>query len=88
LKALEKGIDLSSQDIPSTGSSDLSAGNFLPGHPIMLLIDGKLITTLTASSDGTVSYVIKPSHLGLSAGSHTVELMSMLLDQHASFSVS
>jgi len=88
LKALEAGIDLSSTTIPSGGSSNLSAGNFLPGHPIKLLIDGKLITTLTASSGGTVSYVIKPSSLGLATGTHTVKLKSMLLNQSASFTVS
>ena len=88
LKALETGIDLSSTDIPSNGSSTLSAGNFLPGHPIKLLIDGNLITTLTASSEGTVSYVIQPSTLGLGSGAHTVKLKSMLLNQKASFTVS
>jgi subtilase family serine protease len=88
LKALEKGIDLSKKSIPINGSSKLSAGNFLPSHPIELLIDNKLITTLTASSDGTVSYVIKPSSLGLGSGDYTVKLTSMLLDQKTSFSVS
>ncbi len=42
LEALETGIDLSSTNIPRDGSSDLSAGNFLPGHPVKLLIDGKV----------------------------------------------
>ena len=88
LKALESGIDLSSTNIPINGSSTLSAGNFLPEHPIKLLIDGKLITTLTASAQGTISYVIRPSSLGLGSGSHTVTLKSMLLDQRASFTVS
>jgi subtilase family serine protease len=87
LKALESGIDLSSTSIPSDGSSDLSAGNFLPGHPVKLYIDGKLITTLTASSGGTVSYVIKPSVLELESGRHTLKLTSMLLDQNTSFTV-
>ncbi|MFZ0666890.1 MAG: hypothetical protein WAM97_14145 [Acidimicrobiales bacterium] len=88
LKTLETGIDLSNSDIPSNGSSTLSAGNFLPGHPVKLLIDGKLITTLTASSQGMVSYVIEPSSLGLAPGAHTVKLKSMLLNQSASFTVS
>ena len=88
LEALETGIDLSSTDIPISGSSNLSAGNFLPGHPVKLLIDGKLITTLTAGSAGTVSYVIRPSSLGLGSGTHKVKLKSMLLDQKASFTVS
>jgi hypothetical protein len=88
LKALETGIDLSNTNIPVNGSSNLSAGNFLPEHPIKLLIDGKLITTLTASADGTVSYVIKPSNLGLGSGAHKVKLQSMLLNQSASFTVS
>ncbi len=87
LEVLETGIDLSSTNIPRDGSSNLSAGNFLPDHPIKLLIDGKLITTLTASSDGTISYVIRPSDLGLGNGAHTVKLKSMLLDQKAAFDV-
>ncbi len=87
LKALESGIDLSSSSIPSNGSSDLSAGNFLPGHPIKLYIDGKLIKTLTASSVGSVSYVIKPSVLELKSGKHTLKLTSMLLNQNTSFTV-
>jgi hypothetical protein len=87
LEALESGIDLSSTSIPSNGSASLSAGNFLPGHPIKVLIDGKLITTLTADSGGSVSYVIRPSSLGLASGSHKVKLNSMLLDQSASFTV-
>ncbi len=73
VEALETGIDLSSTNIPRDGSSDLSAGNFLPGHPVKLLIDGKVVTTLTAGSDGTISYVIKPSDIGLGKGAHTVE---------------
>jgi subtilase family serine protease len=88
LKALEAGIALSSSDIPSHGSSNLSGGNFLPGHPIQLLIDGKVVSTLTASSDGTVSYVIKPSKLKLSKGMHKLELTSMLLDENTTFKTS
>jgi subtilase family serine protease len=87
LKTLESGIDLSSTMIPSNGSSDLSAGNFLPGHPIKLYIDQKLVTTLTASSGGTVSYVIKPSALKLKSGAHKLKLTSMLLDQSTIFTV-
>jgi hypothetical protein len=49
------------------------------------MIDGNLVTTLTASSAGTVSYTLSPSALGLSAGHHALTLRSMLITTTAVF---
>jgi subtilase family serine protease len=89
LSALESSIALSSSSVPKTKTKtiNLSAEHFLPGHPIKVLIDDKSVKTLTASSLGAVSYVISPSALHLSEGSHKVELESMLLDETSSFTV-
>jgi hypothetical protein len=55
------------------------------GHPVRLTIGGHLITTLTASSAGTVSYPLSPSALSLSAGRHVLTLQSMLITTTAVF---
>jgi hypothetical protein len=49
------------------------------------MIDGNLVTTLTATSAGTVGYALSPSALGLSAGHHVLTLQSMLITTTASF---
>lgn len=87
LKALEAGIELSEKTIPAKGTSYVFAGNFLPMHPIRLVIDGKQVATLTANTLGDVTYMVDPSKQGLSAGKHTIELESMLLDETARFTV-
>lgn len=48
-------------------------------------IDGTLVTTLTASSAGTVSYPLSPTALGLSTGHHVLTLQSMLITATADF---
>jgi subtilase family serine protease len=58
---------------------------FLPGYPVQLSIDGKQIATLTASTSGYVTYMIDPVTLKLAAGSHTVQLSSMLVTATATF---
>jgi hypothetical protein len=60
-------------------------GGFLPGHPVRLTIDGTMITTLTASDLGTVSYVLDPAGLGLAPGHHVLTLQSMLIATVADF---
>jgi hypothetical protein len=87
LKALEAGVHLSETLVPEDGSSYLFAQNFLPGHPIGLYVDGTLVTTLTANPLGAVTYMIDPAMIGLSAGTHTVALKSMLLDEKATLTV-
>jgi subtilase family protein len=64
----------------------LEAGGFLPGHAVSLSINGKAITTLHASTLGDVTYMISPSLLHLSRGSHSVSLDSLLITKTATFS--
>jgi subtilase family serine protease len=85
LTRLEHGIRLSAPAIAPGSSARLSAGDFLPGHPVRLRIDGRLVATLTADDRGDVSYVLRPAGLRLPAGQHTVTLTSMLLAESASF---
>lgn len=85
LSRLEHSIKLSSQIIAPGGTSAVTDGGFLPGHPVKLMTDGNLVTTLTASSAGTVSYTLSPSALGLSAGHHVLTLQSMLITTTATF---
>jgi subtilase family serine protease len=85
LRQLEHSLRLSSSDIGPGGTSTVTDGGFLPGHPVKLMIDGNLVTTLTASSAGTVSYTLSPSALGLSAGHHALTLQSMLITTTAVF---
>jgi subtilase family serine protease len=68
LRRLEHGIVIA--------GGVLRAGGFLPGHPVRLAVDGKTVTTLTASGDGTVRY-----RLRLGPGQHQITLSSMLLTQ-------
>lgn len=76
---------LSSPNIGPGGTSTVTDGGFLPGHPVKLMIDGNPVTTLTASSAGTVSYTLSPSALGLSTGRHVLTLQSMLITPTAIF---
>jgi subtilase family serine protease len=85
LSRLQHSIKLSSLFIPDGGTSSLSDGGFLPGHPVTLAIDGTTITTLTASDQGTVSYVLNPATLGLASGHHVLTLQSMLITPTANF---
>jgi subtilase family serine protease len=85
LSQLEHSVRLSAPFIPPGGTSSVSDGGFLPGHPVTLAIDGTSITTLTASDQGTVSYVLNPSALGLAPGHHVLTLQSMLITTTADF---
>jgi subtilase family serine protease len=85
LSRLEHSIRLSSPSIAPGGTSTVTDGGFLPGHPVKLTIDGNLVTTLTASSASTVSYTLSPSALGLPAGHHVLTLQSMLITTTAVF---
>jgi subtilase family serine protease len=85
LSQLEHSVRLSSQNIVPGGTSTVTDGGFLPGHPVKLMIDGTLVTTLTASSAGTVSYTLSPSALGLAAGHHVLTLQGMLITTTANF---
>jgi subtilase family serine protease len=79
LSRLEHSTRLSSGNIPTGGTSLVSGSGFLPRHPVRLAIDGTLITTLTASDQGTVSYTLNPAALHLTTGHHVLNLESMLI---------
>jgi subtilase family serine protease len=85
LSRLQHNVKLSAGFIPPGGTSSVSDTGFLPEHPVQLAIDGTTITTLTASDQGTVSYVLNPSALGLSPGHHTLTLQSMLITTTVGF---
>ncbi len=86
LTGLEHSTRLSAGNIPAGGTSSVSGTGFLPHHPVTLAIDGTTITTLTASDQGTVSYLLNPAALGLAHGHHTLTLRSMLIITVAGFS--
>ena len=86
LTRLEHSTRLSAGNIPAGGTSSVSGTGFLPHHPVTLAIDGTTITTLTASDQGTVSYLLNPAALGLAHGHHTLTLRSMLITTVAGFS--
>jgi hypothetical protein len=88
LNVLEHQIALPAGSTAVSGSARMTAGGFLPEHPVRLLIDGRFVRTLKASAAGVVSYVIRPGRLGLAAGPRTIALTSMLITQTRSFRVS
>ncbi len=63
LEALETGVQLSKTTVSATGVTYLSAGSFLPGHPIGLYLDGHHLANLTANPLGDVTYMFSPSLL-------------------------
>jgi subtilase family serine protease len=79
LERLEHQEQLSNSNISPGGTAVVTAQGFLPGHPVRIEIDGRMITTLQADRDGSISYPIKPSALGLPAGQHVIDLLSMLI---------
>jgi subtilase family serine protease len=85
LGQLERNVSVSPEGIRPGGTSSVSSGGFLPGHPVQLAIDGNPVTTLTASELGTVSYTLDPAALGLAPGHHTLTLQSMLITTTATF---
>ncbi len=85
LTGLRHSMQLSTARVPEGGTSYLLGGGFLPSHTVTLKIDGKVISTLTANTLGTVTYMIDPARLKLPAGHHTVSLTGMLLTQTAHF---
>lgn len=85
LAALQHGLSLSATAIPGGGTSYLLAGGFLPGHPVRLSIDGRLIAKITATNLGTVTYMIDPGLLKLPAGPHTIRLGSLLITVTGAF---
>jgi subtilase family serine protease len=87
LRALEQVVALAPPSVGAGGVTMLSAGGFLPGHPVRLAIDGRHLRTLTASPDGVVTARLSLAGLGLAAGQHTVTLTSMLITKTAKLTV-
>ncbi|MGO9504901.1 MAG: hypothetical protein ACLPUO_25790 [Streptosporangiaceae bacterium] len=85
LARLEHSIRLFRKVIGSGQSATMTDGGYLPRHPVGLLIDGRRIVILHASTHGSVSYTINPAALHLAAGRHTLTLTSMLLTATAGF---
>jgi subtilase family serine protease len=79
LTRLEHRVQLSRSRVGPGATTLLTAQGFLPRHPVTLYIDGRKIVTLHADGHGSVSYLIKPSALGLPPGRHVVDLASMLI---------
>jgi subtilase family serine protease len=88
LLKLEHQEQLSPSAVSPGDTTMLTAQGFLPGHPVRLDIDGRTIATLHADDQGSVSYLIKPSALGLKPGRHVVKLVSMLITTTNGFSSS
>jgi hypothetical protein len=86
LSRLEHSTRLSRGNIPTGGTSAVSGSGFLPRHPVKLAIDGTVVTTLTATDHGTVSYTLNPAALHLTTGHHVLTLQSMLITTTAAFS--
>ena len=85
LTSLEDREQLSSSHVARGSTTLLTAEGFLPGHPVKLVIDGRKIVTLHADEQGSVSYQLKPSALGLQPGWHVVDLHSMLITTKNAF---
>jgi subtilase family serine protease len=79
LTRLEHQEQLSRPYVGPGGTTLLTGQGFLPGHPVTLYIDGRKIVTLHADGQGSVSYQIRPSALGLPPGRHSADLVSMLI---------
>jgi subtilase family serine protease len=88
LRGLEHRVSLSTFVVSPSGATKLAARGFLPGHPVGLSIDNHKVRTLTARSDGTVTFTIRPAALHLGRGRHAISLSSMLITSTDSFRVS
>jgi subtilase family serine protease len=85
LTKLERRVELSRFHVSAGGSTVMTAQGFLPGHPVTVYIDGRKIITLHADGNGSVSYRIRPSALGLPRGRHVLRLVSMLITSTDAF---
>jgi hypothetical protein len=85
LVRLEHQEQLSRSYVGPGATTLLTAQGFLPRHPVTVYIDGHKIVTLHADGHGSVSYLIKPSALGLRPCRHVVDLVSMLITTTRAF---
>ncbi|MGH7881332.1 MAG: S53 family peptidase [Candidatus Dormibacteraceae bacterium] len=85
LAQLQRNIHLTRTNIDPGGLTYMSAAGFLPQHPVEFDIDSHQVAALTANALGSVSYIVDPSLLKLSAGRHTLTLKSLLFTATANF---
>jgi subtilase family serine protease len=82
---LQHSIQLTNRAILPGGSTYLFAPGFLPQHPVEVDIDDRKVTTLTANTLGSISYLLDPARLTLPRGTHTLTVKSMLLTAVTNF---
>jgi hypothetical protein len=87
LAVLRQAIRISPEGETSGEADYVEASGFIPDHPVTVTIGGRRLATVTADTLGTVTYVIRPSELGLRAGRHTIRFGSMLIAVSGSFTV-
>jgi hypothetical protein len=85
LARLGRALTVTPARIKPGATAGLAATGFLPGHPVRIYVDGRYVATRPAGRAGSVSYVISPSRLGLTAGRHVLTLTSMLLTERRGF---
>jgi len=79
LMRLQHNLQLTSTNLAPGGSTYVFATGFLPQHPVEVDIDDRKITTITATTTGSLSYLLDSSQLKLASGTHTLAVKSMLL---------
>jgi subtilase family serine protease len=88
LKALERTLSITpSRTLAPTATLDVTSTGFLPGHPVTLTVDGSPLATVTADSSGNFSYAFTAATKGLAAGTHTLAVSSLLLQQSTTFTI-
>lgn len=80
---LERAITVTPSRIAGGSGAHVVATGFLPMHPVRIC--NRYVAKVRASAAGTVSYLIRPSKLHLSAGRHRITITGMLLTAMAAF---
>jgi hypothetical protein len=88
LRALENTLSITpSHRLGSTATLDVTSTGFLPDHPVTIEVDGTVLTTVTADTSGNFSYAFTAASKGLAVGPHTLKVISMLLQQSTTFTI-
>lgn len=66
---------------------DVTSTGFLPDHPVTISVDGTPLATVIVDTSGNLSYSFTATDKGLAAGTHTLTISSLLLDQSKTFRV-
>ncbi len=69
--------------VASSQPTTITARGFLPGHPVTIASDHRVIATVTADGAGQISYALTPRAVGLSPGLRSLVLTGLLLSQRA-----